>query len=555
MKKLHFIALNSKYVHTNIALRYIKAYVEKYAVSKNKILLSEFTINNTLDQILEKLYMTQADYIVFSVYIWNVEIVLKLIKELKKVGKKSKIVFGGPEVSYNSEELMKKYPEIDYIISGEGEKIFLNFVDEDNIESVKGIYYRKDEQVKANPCEDPIENLDTIPFPYSREDFGKSRIVYYESSRGCPFSCSYCMSSIDKRVRYFSMERTKQDLKYFVDNGIKLVKFVDRTYNLDKKRYLEIWEYLQDIYTGKTRFHFEISGDLFDDDVLDFLETVPNDYFQFEIGVQTANELTLESINRKSNLSKLAKNIKRINDNIHLHLDLIVGLPYEDYKSFQRSFDFVYSLKPEMLQMGFLKILHGTQIEQELEKYEYKFRDYTPYEVLENKFIKFSEVLKLKNIEKILDFYYNSGKFEKSINYITEKKYEGNYFEFYEEFTEYWQEKEYIDVGQKLISQYKYLYDFYLQKGFEDWKKFAEVLKYDYLKLGKPGTFPKWYRRDTDKERYEILLQDIEFSSKREAYKNTEYEKFDFDVENNKDRMVEVLFNYKTKQTLVKEVT
>jgi len=526
MEKIHLVAINSKYVHTNLALRYIKKYYEAYTSKKNKIFLSEFTINNSIDQILEKLYMTEADYIVFSVYIWNVEMTLQIIKQLKKVGKNSKIVLGGPEVSYNSYDIMTEYSEIDYITVGEGEKVFLDFIDREDIQEVKGVYYRVSEAVKYNGNAEKIDNLDTIPFPYTVDDFAKSKIIYYESSRGCPFACSYCMSSLDKMVRYFSVERTKQDLKYFVDNKVKLVKFVDRTYNLHKSRYLEIWKYLLSIYTGNTGFHFEISADLFDEEVLNFLQNVPDGYFQFEIGVQTSNLHTLHKINRKSNLKKIADNVRKIGKNIHLHLDLIVGLPDEDYDSFKNSFNYVYDLKPDMIQMGFLKILKGTQISNEIEKYNYKFRDYTPYEVLENNSISFEEVLKLKNIEKLLDIYYNSEKFEKSVEYLIENYYNKNYFEFYEEFMEYWHQKGYFDVGHKIEMQYEYLYKFFKEKNFENEIKFLEHLKYDFVKMGKPGFFPKWYRRETNKEEYEIILENLEFRSKREAYKNTEYELF-----------------------------
>lgn len=546
MKKVLFAVINSKYIHTNLAVRYIKKYYEKYGTKKIDIKISEYTINNSLDFILEKIYLEKADYVFFSVYIWNVEYVIKIIKELKKINNEIKIGLGGPEVSYNSYELMEKYKEIDYIFSGEGERVFFNFF-EKNLENIKGVYYKKENNIIFNGYEDAILNLDEIPFPYSDNEFDDNQIVYYESSRGCPFSCSYCMSSIDKRVRYFSIERVKKDLKIFIDKKVKLVKFVDRTYNLDKKRYFEIWKYLIGIYNNYTTFHFEISGDLFDDEVNEFLNKVPKEYFQFEVGVQTINTDTLKAINRKTNLYKLKENIQKIKDNIHLHLDLIAGLPYENYDSFKKSFNFVYDIKPEMVQLGFLKILKGTQIEKEIEQYDYKYREYPPYEIISNQFISYEEILKLKNIETILDYYYNSEKFVKSINFLCEKIYNKNYFNLYEDIAIYWKKNSYFDVGHKPIKYFDYLLEFYEFKNFEKKDIFLNYLKYDYFKLGKPGFFPDWLKRETDKERYEIEINKREFNGKREAYKKTEFEIFDFDVMNEREEKIEkigIFFDY-----------
>lgn len=546
MKKVLFAVINSKYIHTNLAVRYIKKYYEKYGTKKIDIKISEYTINNSLDFILEKIYLEKADYVFFSVYIWNVEYVIKIIKELKKINNKIKIGLGGPEVSYNSYELMEKYKEIDYIFSGEGERVFFNFF-EKNLENIKGVYYKKENNIIFNGYEDAILNLDEIPFPYSDNEFDDNQIVYYESSRGCPFSCSYCMSSIDKRVRYFSIERVKKDLKIFIDKKVKLVKFVDRTYNLDKKRYFEIWKYLISIYNNYTTFHFEISGDLFDDEVNEFLNKVPKEYFQFEVGVQTINTDTLKAINRKTNFYKLKENIQKIKDNIHLHLDLIAGLPYENYDSFKKSFNFVYDIKPEMVQLGFLKILKGTQIEKEIEQYDYKYREYPPYEIISNQFISYEEILKLKNIETILDYYYNSEKFVKSVNFLCEKIYNKNYFNLYEDIAIYWEKNSYFDVGHKPIKYFDYLLEFYEFKNFEKKDIFLNYLKYDYFKLGKPGFFPDWLKRETDKERYEIEINKREFNGKREAYKKTEFEIFDFDVMNEREEKIEktgIFFDY-----------
>ena len=351
MKKIVLTAINSQYVHLNVAVRYLKKYVEKN--SEIKLDIYETNINNQLINIIKDLFEMQPDMIVFSTYIWNKEYVFSLSKELKKILPNVKIALGGPEVSYEWEKTMRENEEIDYIFTGEGEKILLNFFTQD-ISQVKGVVYRVDEEIKYNGIEPLIDNLDIIPFPYDEEELqDRTKIFYYESSRGCPFNCSYCMSSIDKSVRYYSIERTKEDLKRFIDSPIKLLKFVDRTFNLSKEKYMAIWRFLLENYREGITFHFEINANIFDDETLDFLETVPKGYFQFEIGVQTIDAQAMKSIGRINKLEKLEHNIRRISRNIHLHLDLIAGLPYETYEKFRYSFDYVHSMKPEMIQLGF----------------------------------------------------------------------------------------------------------------------------------------------------------------------------------------------------------
>jgi radical SAM superfamily enzyme YgiQ (UPF0313 family) len=479
--------------------------------------------------------------------------VFKIIREIKKILPNLKIALGGPEVSYNSSEIMREFEEIDYIISGEGERSTLQLLTQ-KIEVVKGVYYRQGEDIKYNGVQDPICDLDEIPFPYTEEEIleNKSKILYYESSRGCPFNCSYCMSSIDKSVRYFSVERVKRDLKFFLDRGIKLLKFVDRTYNLKKDRYMEIWKYMLDNYNGTTTFHFEISGDLFDEEAISFLEGVPEGYFQFEIGVQTTNQKTLELINRKNDLKKLRENVIRIKDNIHLHLDLIAGLPKEDYETFKNSFDYVYSLKPEMIQLGFLKILKGTQISEEIEENGYRYLDFPPYEVLSSNSISYGELLKLKKIEKVLDYYYNSEKFVKSVQYILKNFYKRS-FDFYEDIANFYEGRGYFKIAHKQLAIFNHLHDFYMEKGFENREVFSEYLKYDYLTLGKPGFYPEWYRKEKDREAYGELVKTLEFKTNREAYKRTEYECFAYDVLGDIEGRKELLFIYTQNGVEVRE--
>ncbi|WP_319370323.1 B12-binding domain-containing radical SAM protein [uncultured Ilyobacter sp.] len=551
MNKILLVGINSQYVHTNLAVRYIKNYVENY--SSMKLDIYESSINNQLSAILMDIFEKNPEKVIFSTYIWNKEYVFKLVKEIKKIMPSISIILGGPEVSYQTAEIMNENPEIDFIISGEGERTTLKFLS-NGIEGTKGVFYRKDGQIKFNGYQLPIENLDEIPFPYSVEELknSKNKILYYESSRGCPFECSYCMSSIDKSVRYFSLDRVKEDLKRFLQEGITLIKFVDRTFNIDKRRYMDLWNFLLENYRKDITFHFEISGDLFDEETISFLEKIPKDFFQFEIGVQTINEKTMKAIKRENNLTKLRNNVLKIKDNIHLHLDLIAGLPYEDYNTFKDSFDYVYGLKPEMIQLGFLKILKGTLIFGQVETYSYKFLDFPPYEVLSNEFISYEEIAELKKIETVLDYYYNSENYPKSIEYILKKNYE-RAFDFYEDIARYYDSCGYFKVSHKQVSIFNHLYEFYLYKSFSDIKIFTEYLKYDYLTLGKPGNYPYWIKSSKDKEKYNDILKGMDFKSIREGHNRTEYEKFEYNVISDMDGEVEILFIYNGKETKIRE--
>lgn len=550
MKKILLLGINSKFVHTNIAIRYIKKYVEKYSDLKLEIL--EKTINNHIDEIIAEIYRKNPDVLMISAYIWNAEYIYKLIREVKKINSNLQLVLGGPEVSYNATDIMNEYKEVDFIISGEGERTTLQLLTLPLAE-VKGLYYREEEKIMFNGIQEAICNLDEIPFPYEQEEFyEKGKIFYYESSRGCPYSCSYCMSSIDKSVRNFSVNRVKEDLNIFLRNGIKLVKFIDRTYNLKKTRYMEIWEFLLENYKEDTTFHFEITGDLFDEEVLEFLKKVPNGYFQFEIGVQTIYPETMELIHRNSNLEKLKRNVLAIKDNIHLHLDLIAGLPKEDYDTFKKSFDYVYELKPEMIQLGFLKILKGTEISTQIEKYGYKYLDYAPYEILENKFISYGEILKLKDIEQVLDIYYNSENFKESSNYVIENFYKSP-FCFFEEMAEFYRKKGIFDIGHKIHVYFDLFYEFYESKISSEIDVFREYLKYDYFHMEKPKLIPSWFERNSDKDLYNEILKSKTERHIRELYKTTEYEVFGVDVKTGEMGQKKLLFNY-GKNRVVEEI-
>ena len=545
MSKIVLAGINSQYVHLNLAVRYLKKYVE--ANSDLKIEIYETNINNQVFNIIKDIYELNPDKIIFSTYIWNKEYVVEIVRELKKVLPNVEIILGGPEVSYKWEKFMANMPEVDALLLGEGEKVILNFLTKKDKKAL-GVVYRENGEIIFNGIEPIIENLDIVPFPYEDWELeDRTKIFYYESSRGCPFSCSYCLSSIDKTVRYYSLDRVKKDLKRFLDSPIKLLKFVDRTFNLKKERYMEIWKFLLENYREGITFHFEINANIFDDETLDFLEKVPKGYFQFEIGVQSINPETMVAIKRNNILDKLAHNVRRISRNIHLHLDLIAGLPYETYDIFKDSFNYVYNLKPEMIQLGFLKLLKGTQMYDEVEKYQYKYYSKSPYEVFSNKFISFGELVKLKNLEKMLDYYYNSEKFSYTCDFVIKNNFDSA-FTFFEKIADYYDKKEYLKISHKEVALFNILYDFYVENNLKDLDIFVEFLKYDYLALGKPGSYPEWLKSNKDSELHNQLIKDSEFKSVREGHKNSELEEFKYNIFTNKRENINIFFNYKTKK-------
>jgi len=558
MKNITLLGINSKFVHTNLAIRYIKRIIEN--IENYNLTLVESSINNQLPKIIREVVESKPEILLISTYIWNKEFVFKIIVELKKINPNLKIYLGGPEVSYNAREVMENYKEIEGILVGEGEEIVKNLLTKDK-EEVLGLYYRDSaSNIKFNGFQPPIENLDIIPFPYENWELteNKGKIFYYESTRGCPFKCSYCMSSIEKSVRSFSLPRVKKDLLTFLDAGVNLVKFVDRTFNLKKDHYMEVWKFLVENYRPNATFHFEISADLFDDEVIEFLETVPKDLFQFEIGVQTINESTMKLIRRKNNLEKLSKNVLAIKDNIHLHLDLIAGLPKENFETFKKSFNYVYNLKPEMIQLGFLKILKGTEISKQIEDFNYKYMGFPPYEVISNNNITYEELLKLKDVEEVLDFYYNSSDFTKSLDYIISNFYNSP-FDFFLDIANYYEKEGLFKVAHKKIAIFNFLVDFYEYKKFnksiKDKFLFIEYLKFDYLNLGKPGKYPEWFISTKDKDFYhntvEKLVEDKKFKNNRQGFKSTEMEEFRINIFSGKEETTRLLFIYNGKKTKI----
>jgi hypothetical protein len=347
----------------------------------------------------------------------------------------------------------------------------------------------------------------------------------------------------------------------FLDVGVNLVKFVDRTFNLKKEHYMEIWRFLVENYRPNATFHFEISADLFDEEVIEFLTTVPKDLFQFEIGVQTINEETMKLIRRNNDLPRLSKNVLAIKDNIHLHLDLIAGLPKEDFQTFKKSFNYVYSLKPEMIQLGFLKILKGTEISGQIENFDYKYMDFPPYEVISNNYISYEKLLKLKDVEEVLDFYYNSGDFTRSLDFIIANFYSSP-FEFFLDIANFYEEKGHFKVSHKKLAIFNFFVDFYNEKKFndnsqDDREKFIEYLKFDYLNLGKPGKYPEWFVSYKNREIYheivEKMVEESIFKNNRQGFKNTEMEEFKIDIFSGRKKITKLIFIYDGKETKIQE--
>ena len=480
--KILFVAQNAKYVHTNIAVRYLSKFISQKGFCAS---FSEFTINQPKDLVLRKLYMSDADVYGFSCYIWNIERVLSVAKDLKVVKPNSKIILGGPEVSFENEDFLKEHSYIDAIIKGEGEYGTLELLKSGDIKGIVSSY----EKV----------SLDELPFPYDDKDLKEcvkgEKLIYYETSRGCPFSCSYCLSSVTEGVRYLSMERIKIDIERMVKAGVSTIKFVDRTFNADINRAMEIWSFCASI-GGETKFHFEIGADLITKEALSLLKTVPKDAFMFEIGVQSTNLKTLKEVSRKTDLEKLKENVKALREenNIHLHLDLIAGLPYENYESFKNSFNEVISLKPHALQLGFLKLLKGSNLRRRAEEFSYAYSVSPPYRVFYGDMMTREEMIKLELIEDVLDRYYNSERFINSLPYIM-----GAYdtpFDFFERLSEYFNQKGLIGEGVKRITLYGILFDF-VKENFEKdlLESFRQKLIKDFNLWHSNGVgTPLWYK-------------------------------------------------------------
>ncbi|NLB33541.1 MAG: DUF4080 domain-containing protein [Tissierellia bacterium] len=516
--KILLVTLDSKYIHANLAVRYLKRYCNEFDIE-----IKEFTINQKQEYILGEILSVHADLICFSCYIWNIDYINDISYILKEAKYKAKILYGGPEVSFEIKKVMEENSFIDYIIFGEGEVTFKEFLEEIHktnfeLSNIKGLAYKEDDNIIINESRELIDNLDIINYPYNENDEFTNKIIYYESSRGCPFSCSFCMSSIDKKVRVFSMERVKKDLKMLLNTKARQIKFVDRTFNADYRRSMEIIEFIVENNKNYMTIHFEITADIINEEFLNFIGKVPVNMFQFEIGVQSLNEDTLREINRHMDKDKLYHVIKEINknNNVHLHLDLIAGLPYEDYESFKNSFDGIHNLNAEKIQLGFLKVLKGTKIYADKEKHQIKYRLKAPYEVICTKAITLEEVLKLKNIEELVDKYYNEKYFNSSLKYIINNIFPDSAFEFYESFSDYWQINDLYNKAHSRKNLYKILYD-YIKCINKISDEFIASLKYDYIFNNQYEDLPDFLNRQSEDKYKAIkkrLANDTEFKNK-----------------------------------------
>ena len=460
--KILLVACNAKYIHSNLAVYDLQAYASDYA---DHIVLKEYTINQQKDDIMRDIYLEHPDVVCVSCYIWNLSFVKELMADLIKILPGADFWVGGPEVSYDAEKFLTENSEFKGVMVGEGEETFkelAGYYVEKNPEDLKdmtGICYRDKDQIIHNGWRQ-IMDLSSIPFIYKDLSEFKNRIIYYESSRGCPFSCSYCLSSIDKKLRFRDTETVKKELQFFIDNKVPQVKFVDRTFNCKHDHAMAIWKYINEHDNGVTNFHFEISADLLREEELQEMSTMRPGLIQLEIGVQSTNPDTIKAIHRTMDFEKLKGIVDRIHSfgNIHQHLDLIAGLPYEDYDSFRHSFNDVYALKPQQLQLGFLKVLKGSHMMEMCREYGIVYKTQEPYEVLSTKWLDYDHVLKLKTVENMVEVYYNSGQFQNTLEYL--EKFFPDAFSIYERLGSFYMEKGYGDVSHTRMRRYEILLEF-----------------------------------------------------------------------------------------------
>lgn len=547
MQSILLTTLNAKYIHSSLALRYLQAYCRVH--SGLVLNIREFTINEAREDIMAAIYLLQPQILCFSCYIWNITPILDLVMDFKKISPQTVIILGGPEVSYDAESLLQANPAIDYIIRGEGEatlqELLLALTEEGSVNQIEGISYRQDGVVCRNQDRPLLKDLDAIPFPYpaDMQDF-RDKIVYYESSRGCPYNCSYCLSSTQHGVRFFSLPRVKMDLAFLAQQGIREIKFVDRTFNCHEERAMEIMRWIIGLET-KTQFHFEMEASTLTARMMDFMATMPAGKFNLEIGIQSTHVPSLQAVNRRSDWGKARDNITRLKSfhNFHIHLDLIAGLPFETYRNFAGSFNDVYKLQPDVLQLGFLKMLKGSNIRETAPEHTYIFQEQPPYKVLANRYINFAEMIKLERIESLLDIYYNSADMMQSIAYIINRIYNDDAFQFFETLASYWQAQGYFARGHKKEFYYQYLLEFVRTCHPDHTEIINDLLKYDFIMNNRTRLPDCFYSYNPDKFSQEIYsyIKDENFrslyladkleQSNREIRKNMHLEYFRHDPE------------------------
>ena len=570
------VAFNAKYIHSNLAVYTLRAYARKcsgvYAPGELRIDIAEYTINQQPDDILRSIYKKSPDLLCFSCYIWNMSYVEGIVKEIDKLLPDTDIWLGGPEVSYDAGEVLERLPSVKGVMRGEGERTFADLCriymarNLEELAGMAGITYRQpDGRIQTNIPQKPLE-LDDVPFVYedtqntgNMADMGnfEHKILYYEASRGCPFSCSYCLSSIDRRVRFRSLPLVKRELQFFLNQKVPQVKFVDRTFNLKHERTLEIWRYLIEQDNGITNFHFEIAADLLNEEELALIRTMRPGLIQLEIGVQSTNLDTLKEIRRAAVFERIKKNVTYIRSggNVHCHLDLIAGLPFEDRKSFARSFDEVYALRPDQLQLGFLKVLKGSYMEENRKAYGLVFKESPPYEVLSTKWLSYDDVLKLKGVEEMVEVYYNSGQFSHTLDALSEEF--SSPWQLYMKLWKYYERGDYLDVQHKRSARYEILLEFIKKRVPEKAEKFRELLVYDYYLRENAKTRPGFAGEYTVEK--EFLREFYEIESREHRYL-PEYKEYDKNqmrkmthIENFTILQKMLLFDYKCRNPLNQE--
>ncbi len=571
--KVLLTAVNAKYIHSNLAIYSMKAYAEQKGCPGAEIQLTEYTINQQQDGILRGIYEKKPDLLCFSCYIWNISFVRELIRDVKKILPKTRIWVGGPEVSYDAEDFLKEMPQVTGVICGEGEETFAEVVrtyaqwekqeqEPGKLADVPGIVYRDGEKLVFTGNRD-ILNMDELVFPYENLSLFEHKIIYYESSRGCPFSCSYCLSSIDKKLRFRSVFLVKKELQFFLDHQVPQVKFVDRTFNCKKEHAMEIWKYIKEHDNGITNFHFEIAADLLTEEEIGLIAAMRPGLIQLEIGVQSTNERTLQEIRRKTSFQEICKKVRAVaeGENVHQHLDLIAGLPYEDYKSFQKSFCDVYALRPQQLQLGFLKVLKGAYMEEMADAYGCVYKSKEPYEVLKTKWLTYGEISRLKGIEEMTEVYYNSGQFFYTLK-VLEKEFP-DAFTMYEELADFYARKGYFTVSHARISRYEILREFLQEKGIQYLEFYDQLMVLDLYARENLKTRPSWamdlkpYKRQIQafyakEEEQPEILKDYQGYQARQMEKMTHLEVFTYNVLEGKPEKgcYPVVFDYKKRNPL-----
>lgn len=483
--KILLTAINAKYIHSNLAVYSLRAAAKEY---QENVEIAEFTINNQADYILEEVYKRKPDVLMFSCYIWNLSMIEEVMTEFHKLCPEVPIWIGGPEVSFEVEAFLQSHPAVKGIMMGEGEQTFCELCDyytqivseqeksEDALESILGIAYRRQNgEISVNPWR-PIMSMSEIPFCYDKMADFSNRIIYYESSRGCPFSCSYCLSSVDKKLRFRDLELVKEELQFFIDQKVPQVKFVDRTFNCHHEHAMEIWQYILEHDNGVTNFHFEISADLINEEELLLMKQMRPGLIQLEIGVQSTNEVTIQEIKRTMKLERLKDVVQKVKSfgNIHQHLDLIAGLPYEDYETFRTSFDDIYALQPNQLQMGFLKVLKGSYMYEHAKEYGILYHNKPPYEVLATNWLSYEDILRMKRVEEMLEVYYNSGQFEIAMK-VLKCGYESA-FDMFQKMGDFYEEQKLFGMSHSRIKRCEILLDF-IKKEWQNREDYEQRLE------------------------------------------------------------------------------